>query len=452
VDGRDRVVDLYAQARRLGLGPTGSPLVYWGKYTAHDNNRDAMVLSQRLTQAFSDGFLHWRPTVAHDLHESVPFLYTSTGTGPYNDEYDPIVVSEWNQLAQQEIAELTRRGLPGVWTHGFYDGWAANYTVLSVANLRNSVGRFYETYTSMGADCHTVQLPPAQLERVWYRTNPPVNGVRWCIRSNINYQQSGVLVALAHVARHRETFLANAAAKAERMVQRGRTRAPYAYVVPRAQRRAAEAADLVNLFRRHGSEVHVATAPLRVTLATGAAGGLAGLEASGANAARAIAPGDWIVRMDQPYTATVRTAALAAALQADDPAPYDDTGWTLDALRGVETFAVADSAVLALAMTRLDTSAAVVGHGRRGRRGRGGRRRAARRAAPRRLALGGAAVARARRRGARGGARLPRRHDRRSPPAPGSCATRAARRRAPCASSGCAPCRSPARPRWPRTP
>jgi sarcosine oxidase gamma subunit len=63
----------------------------------------------------------------------------------------------------------------------------------------------------------------------------------------------------------------------------------------------------VNLFRRHGSEVHVATAPLRVTLATGAAGGLAGLEASGANAARAIAPGDWIVRMDQPYTATVRT-------------------------------------------------------------------------------------------------------------------------------------------------
>ena len=38
-----------------------------------------------------DGFLHWQPTVVHDLHESVPFLYTSTGTGPYNDEFDPIV-------------------------------------------------------------------------------------------------------------------------------------------------------------------------------------------------------------------------------------------------------------------------------------------------------------------------------------------------------------------------
>ena len=91
----------------------------------------------------------------HDLHESVPFLYTSTGTGPYNDEYDPIVVDEWHTLAYQEITELTRRGLPGVWTHGFYDGWAPNYTLLAVANLHNSIGRFYETYTSSGAGCTT---------------------------------------------------------------------------------------------------------------------------------------------------------------------------------------------------------------------------------------------------------------------------------------------------------
>jgi len=41
-------------------------------------------------------FLQWKPVVMHDLHESVPFLYTSTGTGPYNDEFDPIVVDEWH--------------------------------------------------------------------------------------------------------------------------------------------------------------------------------------------------------------------------------------------------------------------------------------------------------------------------------------------------------------------
>jgi len=155
VDGRDRVVDVYRQTKALKLPRGAVPLAYWGKYTAHDNNRDGMVLSQKLTQHYIRGFLHWKPVVGHDLHESVPFLYASTGTGPYNDEFDPIVVDEWHKLAYEEINELTRRGLPGVWTHGFYDGWAPNY-VLAIANLHNGIGRFYETYTSSGADCHTV--------------------------------------------------------------------------------------------------------------------------------------------------------------------------------------------------------------------------------------------------------------------------------------------------------
>ena len=382
VDGRDRAVDAYKLSKSLGLGPQGVSLAYWGKYTAHDNNRDAMVLSQKLTQAFSDGFLRWRPTVAHDLHESVPFLYTSTGTGPYNEEYDPLVIDEWNTLAYQEITELTRRGLPGVWTHGFYDGWTPNYTVLSVANLHNSIGRFYETFTSMGAECHTVKLPASGTERRWYRPNVPVNGVKWCIRSNINYQQSGVLVALRYVADHKRTFLENQVAKAERMVRRGQTSAPYAYVVPRAQHRAAEAAALVNLFRRHGAEVHVAGADFApaAAAATAARGDSAtgrdsaargeaprdsaaqrARRAGGAGAPRAVRAGDWVVRLDQPNAATVRTLLAVQRFKADDPPPYDDTGWTLDQLRHVETFAVADSAVLRQPMTALAGDAAVAG-------------------------------------------------------------------------------------------
>ena len=264
VDGRDREVDVIKESLALKLGNNAIPLIYWGKYTAHDNNRDGMVMSQNLTRNFLRGFLYWHPTVVHDLHESVPFLYTSTGTGPYNDEYDPIVVDEWHTLAYHEITELTRRGLPGVWTHGFYDGWAPNYTLLAVANLHNSIGRFYETYTSSGAGCTTVRLPAADTSRRWDRPNPPVNGIRWCIRSNINYQESGALIALKYTADHRETFLENFVSKGERMIERGRTSAPYAFVVPRNQRHAAEAADLVNLFRAQGTEVSVATADFRV--------------------------------------------------------------------------------------------------------------------------------------------------------------------------------------------
>jgi Zinc carboxypeptidase len=376
-DGRDRMVDVFAESRALKVGNRGVPLVYWGKYTAHDNNRDAMVLSQRLTQTVMKIFLDWHPIVAHDLHESVSFLYTSTGTGPYNDEFDPILVDELHTLAYQEMTELTRRGLPGVWTHGFYDGWAPNYTILSVASLHNAIGRFYETYTSLGADCHIVHLGTDETDRRWDRQNPPVNGVRWCIRSNINYQESGVLIALRYVADHKETFLENFAAKTERSIRRGQTTAPYAWVIPRDQRHAGEAAALVNLFRQQGTEVQVATsdfstheAPRPIdrgsNLTPHEPPGPARLPGDtspppAAPKVLAVHRGDYIVRMDQPYTGTVRTLLASQKFGGDEPAPYDDTGWTLDLLRHVIATPVADSSVLAQSMTPLDRDAVATG-------------------------------------------------------------------------------------------
>ncbi|MDZ4675040.1 MAG: M14 family zinc carboxypeptidase, partial [Gemmatimonadota bacterium] len=346
VDGRDHMVDWYNQGKRLypnGGAPGGLP--YWGKYVAHDNNRDGMVVSNLLTKNYLKAFLDWRPTVTHDLHESAPFLYVSTGTGPYNEEFDAITIQEWHTLAYQDVTELTRRGLPGVWTHVFYDGWAPSYQ-LAIANLHNSIGRFYETYTSRGADCQTVQLGQAQTSRQWYRPNPPVNGIRWCIRSNQNFQQSGVLISLRYVAEQRETFLRNNVTKAERSIDRGRYGPLHAYIVPSGQASPAEAADLVNLMRTQGTEVHVASADFTVR-----------------DAGREIAvkAGDWIVRLDQPYSQFPRTILGVQTFRPDDPRPYDDTGWTLDAQRHVTTIAVRDSAILARPMTLLTSPARVEG-------------------------------------------------------------------------------------------
>jgi zinc carboxypeptidase len=390
VDGRDRIVDIIDEEKQLKLGRGGIPTVYWGKYIAHDNNRDGLMMSIKLTQNMNTGFLYWRPTIMHDLHESVPFLYTSTGTGPYNDEFDPITVGEWHTLAYQEINELTKRGLPGVWTHGFYDGWAPNY-MMGIVQFRNSMGKFYETYTSGGADCQIVNLPASATSKEWYRPNPPVNGIKWCIRSNINYQQSGVLIALKYVADNRDTFIEDFALKGVRMVERGRTSAPYAFVIPHDQRHAAEAADLVNYFRKVGTEVQVATAPFSIHempaviergmvasgpggeggAAAGGRGGRAGRGGGDSTRARGdssraerivnVNAGDWIVRMDQPYTALIRTVLAVQRFRPDDPTPYDDTGWSLDQLRHLTVHTIADSAVLTKPMQLLREDVHVVG-------------------------------------------------------------------------------------------
>ena len=168
VDGRDKQVDTWYFRKRTGQV---LPLMYWGKYVAHDNNRDGMGQSLKLTQNLMRAFLEWHPTVFHDLHESVPYLYTSTGTGPYNESLDPVVVDEWWMLAKYEVAEMTKRGVPGIWTWGFYDGWVPNY-LFFIANSHNSIGRFYETQ-SYGPMNQEVTLGPTQTSREWFRANPP---------------------------------------------------------------------------------------------------------------------------------------------------------------------------------------------------------------------------------------------------------------------------------------
>jgi zinc carboxypeptidase len=343
VDGRDRQVDIYRYRKaNKNIGPS---LIYWGKYTAHDNNRDGIVMSQVLTRAMMRAFFDWHPTVLHDLHESVPFLYTSTGTGPYNRELDPIVITEWHELAFQEITELTKRGLPGVWTHDFYDGWTPNY-MFWVANGHNSIGRFYETYTSRGADCHTVQLPASRTSVEWFRPNPPINGVRWCIRNNINYQQSALLIALNYMARNGHRYLDQFYRKGVRAVERGRAKdGPNAFQIPANQARPVEAANLVNLLRFHGIEVHRADRAFKP----------AGKDAVD------IAAGDYIVRLDQPYGPLAKSYFSKQDYGPDDPRPYDDTGWTLQYVRNVALRPINDTTVLRAPMTPLTADARVRG-------------------------------------------------------------------------------------------
>ena len=55
----------------------------------------------------------------HDLHESVPFLYDNTiGDGPYNAWLDPLLTNEWQMIGWNNVQEMTRMGMPGVFAYG----------------------------------------------------------------------------------------------------------------------------------------------------------------------------------------------------------------------------------------------------------------------------------------------------------------------------------------------
>ncbi|MFL6336733.1 MAG: M14 family zinc carboxypeptidase [Pyrinomonadaceae bacterium] len=339
VDGRDKMVDLY-NYRTANPNRAVPPLVYWGKYVAHDNNRDGLGMALALTRNMMKTFLEWHPAILHDLHESVPFLYTSTGTGPYNAWLDPIVVDEWQILAYHEIEEMTKRGVPGVWTHGFYDGWAPNY-MFYVANGHNAVGRFYETFGNGGADTmdRTVR---AEAGRDWFRPNPPLPRVKWSLRNNVNMQESAILFAMHFVSEHRERFLNNFYLKGKRSVAKAANEGPAAYVLPADDPRPVEVADAVNLLRLMGVEVHAAKNDFTV-------GG------------QKFSSGSFVVRMDQPYSRMADMLLDTQFYNVSDPRPYDDTGWTLGAMRNIKTVRVTDQSVLQVPMTLVGADASVRG-------------------------------------------------------------------------------------------
>ncbi len=339
VDGREKVVDTYYYGKKTEKPKP--PLMYWGKYVAHDNNRDGMGQYLKITQNFTQGILDWHPTVVHDLHEAQSYLYVSTGTGPYNPELDPVQSQEWWLLAETELTEMAKRKVPGVFTYGFYDGWVPNY-LFWIANTHNSFGRFYEVQ-SYGPDIQKdLKLPPTTTSREWYRQNPPLPSIDWGPRNNTNIQESALLFALDRVATDRETYLDTYYVKSQHAVDGGRTGAINAWVIPAAQTAKLNIVDMINDLRHQGLEVSVADTAF-------SAGGVK------------VAAGDYVIRADQPYRTLANLYFSVQNYPAANPRPYDDTGWTMPYMRNVTMKTVHDAAILSQKMTLLTADVAPKG-------------------------------------------------------------------------------------------
>jgi hypothetical protein len=130
---------------------------------------------------------------------------------------------------------MTKRGVPGVWTYGFYDGWTPNY-MFFIAHAHNSVGRFYEVQ-SYGPENYVVRPGAATTSREWFRPNPPLQTINWGPRNNTNIQQSALLLSLAHVAKNRTLYLENYWLKNKRSVEKGKNGPTYAWVIPGQRRK-----------------------------------------------------------------------------------------------------------------------------------------------------------------------------------------------------------------------
>ncbi|HKF53659.1 MAG TPA: M14 family zinc carboxypeptidase [Candidatus Acidoferrales bacterium] len=369
VDGRDRMVDLYRW--HLAHPQENYPqLLYWGHYVAHDNNRDAMGMTLALSRNVLNTFVGFDAQVLHDLHESVPYLYDNTaGDGPFNAWVDPILTNEWEILGWRNVQDMTKFGMPGVFTHGQFDTWSPGYLMFFAA-MHNGISRLYETFGNGGADTEQRSLGADETSRQWWRQNPPLPTVLWSQRDNNNYEETGLLTSLHFFSDNRQMFLKNFYLKSKRSVMKPQEEGPAAYVLPGNDPRFGAQSDLLHVLQLQHCEISRATSDFSVTVPAKASSGHSrAMRKSSADAAAPetttvnLPAGSYIIRMDQPYS-RIADALLDYQFWApDDPqkTPYDDTGWTFGELFNVKVLRVTDPKVLDVPMQQVTQIAAPSG-------------------------------------------------------------------------------------------
>jgi hypothetical protein len=366
VDGRNRMVDIY-NWHLAHPNDNWPSLVYWGHYVAHDNNRDAIGLSLKLTRNVLNTYLSWKPQVLHDLHESVPYLYDNTiGDGPYNAWVDPILTDEWQMIGWNNVSEMTKFGMPGVFAHGNFDTWSPGY-LMFIAATHNGISRLYETFGNAGADTLERTLSPSEYQRTWYKQNPPLPKARWSQRNNNNYEQTALLTSLYYFGNNSKLFLKNFYLKSKRSIEKPANEGPAAYVLPGDDVRTGNQAELLRTLQAQGVEISKATAPFTVQVkkkAGAAAGGAPPRPAASPVASPSPTPktedrtfpaGSYVVRMDQPYSRIADALLDYQYWAPNDPqtAIYDDTAWTMGELANVEVVRVVDQKVLQAPMDKV---------------------------------------------------------------------------------------------------
>jgi hypothetical protein len=346
-DGRDRNIDWYNRYMIDRTDTNGSfdpGVPYWGKYFKHDDNRD-INFAGMANQNYLKWYLDWHPPIIHELHESHMFMYTYSGNAPQNTFYDPILWGELPWYANFEVAQMAKYGMPGVWTHGFMDGWSPGYVGIMAAN-HNGLMRMYETFGNAGATTmmRTVAAPdPAltgnpradEIKREWFRPLPAYKSVLWSMRNNTNYMETGVLTSLQLTAAFPQVILENFYTKSRNSIHTGESEAPYAYVIPSDQEDMTRVAFVIQVLRLQGIEVGRATTDIKLKDTTYPAGSL-------------------LVKLNQPYGRLAKTLLSKQVDPDPELSTYDDSAWTMGMMTHTTITPVDDPTVLQAAVEPVD--------------------------------------------------------------------------------------------------
>jgi len=343
------------------------------KYIGHDNNRDSYMAQMPETENVNRVlFRIWYPQIVYNQHQTGPegmVVFVPPFRDPFNFNYDPIVMTELNEVGAAMHSRLIAEGKAGsgMRSAARYSTWH-NGMERSVAYFHNSIGLLTEIIG--GPTPTTIPLVPAtQLPRGDEML--PIAPRAWHLQDTLDYQWTLNRAVLDYASRNRERLLFNIWRMGANSIERGsrdswtitptkverlaeatplpgggarkvdpalyakllqapEDRDARAYIIPADQRDGPTTITFLNALIKNGVEVERAAAPFT-------AGG------------KRYAAGSFIVRTAQAYRPHVLDMFEPQDHPNDVPypggaptAPYDVAGYTLAYQMGVQFDRVLD--------------------------------------------------------------------------------------------------------------
>lgn len=342
-DGMDIIGDWYNHNVGTPYEISPPPRLYH-LYAGHDDNRDAYMLNLSETRAIL-GFEYrkWYPLLDVNHHQPAPFptrISIPPLPEPVNPDVHPLVTRWKNLLGETAGLAFDRNNQPGAISRIVIDGWAPEM-LDSIGDLFNTPSMSPETAQYEYATPH--YYTPKDFPEEYRDLTPsvfypnPWKGGWWHLRDAVDYVLTFSKATLEMAAQHREQMLYDKYRMGRDQIAQFQKEPPYAYIIPLEQWDPPVAALMLNRMMLLGIQVTQA-------------------QSSFSSAGRTFPAGTWVIPMQQPFAAFVKSMleaqkypdltkypqlwqgiVLPTKFSNAYIPPYDTAGWTLSYQLGVRT-------------------------------------------------------------------------------------------------------------------
>jgi hypothetical protein len=332
-DGQQIVADWYMKNVGTPYELSGVPRLYQ-EYVGHDNNRDAYMLNMIESRVLEHTWRQWEPQIIYVHHQAGPFptrIWLPPFSEPVGIEVPPVIAREVNMIGMAIAKGLDERNQPGAFHRGTaFDAWYPGY-VDYAPNFKNIAAFWTETALYQYATPHEYTLNdfPASFRDLRPQSlySSPWKPGWWHLRDAVNYMETASWSVIEFASKYKDELLLDRYRAGRDQIARGRSEAPYAYVVPQQQRDPVAAVELLRRLAFGGVRVSQLTSSATID-------------------GRTYPAGTWVVPTDQEFAAMAREVLdvqrypdLRQYPGGPPERPYDAAGWTLPLQMGVEVIA-----------------------------------------------------------------------------------------------------------------